>query len=471
MKTLPHENGGPDPRGSTIRTMVDTALGDARLPIGTPAADAIYGLFLSEARQKGWAMAERAWSQIDAQAIRAIAQEFELMAWQGNRMDYPLPAGTEMIACIGGFVIVDAEQLGVDIDRPGLHHSADMPGRPGGSNLDLLMRIIDKLSANLACRALGMPELVVRLVGRHPEHHLQFPPFEPADNLVLQRSMDFSSSGLICSFDRSEIEALATGVVSDMSRLYAGPHIFASRIRNARRAAETVAAHLPDVRVRAMTLDISNEYSHGETLRAEFEAWDHAFRRGIVVHTIGQRFGWNATLEVQGLDLADTVAAVHAKGAHGWVSGVARSILEAAPGGPAVALAELAEAFETNVQLPTSTRPLKLRLFWRRGVIRVDTRDGDGVEVTDKDLTLRRRAFPETVITALKGQPLHAVLDSPFRCGSRIEHAENKDGNVVIRIKPDPWLVNCETGRMWPDAPARARRKSDPRTAKLPRKG
>ncbi|WP_326522937.1 hypothetical protein [Sphingomonas sp.] len=471
MKTLAYENVGPDPRGSTIRTLVDAALGDARLPIGTPAADAIYGLFLSEARQKGWDMAEKAWSEIDAETIRAIAQEFELMAWQGNRMDYPLPAGTEMIACIGGFVIVDAEQLGVDIDRPGLHHSADMPGRPGGSNLDLLMRIIEELSANLACRAIGMPELVVRLVDRHPEHHLQFPPFAPADNLVLQRSMDFSSSGLICSFDRSEIETIATGVVSDMSRLYASPHIFASRIRNARRAVEAMAAHLPDVHVRAMTLDISNQYSQGDILAAEFEAWDHAFRRGIVVHTIGQRFGWSAPLDVPGLDRADTVAAVHAKGAHGWVSGVARSILEAAPGGPAAALAELAEGFETNVVLATSTRPLKLRLFWRHGVIRVATRDGDGVEVTDEVLTLRRQAFPETVITALKGQPLHAVLDSPFRCGSRIEHAENKDGNVVVRIKPDPWLVNCENGQMWPDAPAKARRTGVPRTAKLPKKG
>lgn len=470
MKTFAHAQYEFDPRGSTIRNIVDAALGDARLPIGTPAADAIYGLFLSEARQKGWDMAERAWSEIDAQAIRAIAREYELMAWQGNRMDYPLPAGTEMIACIGGFVIVNAETLGVDIDRPGLHHAADMPGRPGGSNFDLVMRVIDELSANLACRAIGMPHLVVRLVDRHPEHHLQFPPFAPADNVVLQRSMDFSSSGLICSFDRSEIEMIATGVVSDMSRLFAGPHIFASRVGNARRAAEAAAAQLPDVRVNAITLDISNQYSHGDTLTAEFDAWDHAFRRGIVVHTIGQRFAWSAPLEVQGLDRADAVAELGAKGAHGWVSGVARSILEAVSGGPATALAELVERFETNVVLSTNTRPLKLRLYWQEGVIRVATRDGHGIEITDEALTLHRRSFPETVITALRGQPLHAVLDNPFRCGSRIEHAENKDGNVVIRIKPDPWLVNCENGRMWPDAPVRARR-TRVRTARLPKKG
>lgn len=452
MNTLNNIERESERRGTALRAWLDTALGNMRLPTGTLAAHALHDLFLSEARQQGWDAAEAAWLAFDAQGLAAVVRELEHMVWKGHHKDYTLPAGTVMMECMSGSAMIGYETLGFDIDRPGLHDIYYVSSRPAGSNLALLMRLIDGKSTGLPCRAIGLPTLVERFVGPHLEHHLQFPPYAPAGGVTLQREMNFCSWGeLFCAFTEDRIHALAESVLFDMNAFFTRSHSFEPRAGAARLKANRIAMRLADVRVHAVTMDISNQTSRGDVLAVEFKAWDHAFRRGVVVQMISEPMGWEVALDARKLDRRAAVATVGALGADGWIRGIARAILAAAPRGAAAVLGELADGFETFVTLSTRTRPLLLRLYWRHGEIKVATVSGYGVDVTDRSVTLRDRVIPESLITILPGRPVQSVFDAPFRCGTPIASIENKDGNVIVKPQADPWLVNCRSGHTWPE--------------------
>lgn len=452
MKTMTSTVEVPSDHGRAIRTRLTAAAGDALMPTGTPVAHTLHDLFLAEVRQQGSDAAERAWMALDATAILEVGRAFQKIAWQPNSADYHLPAGTVVAGCMVGCAFVDWEEFGFDVDRPGLHGILDLPSRPGGSNLALLLRYIDELSRNLACRAIGMPTLVDRHSGRHPDHRLQFPPLVEAGGVILQRNVDFTSWGsFFCAFSDVMVRELAEEIVEDMRELWHRASSFMTQIRVARAAAEVAASRLSEVRVHAVTLELSPQLRNGDQVAIEFDAWDHAFRRGLVVQGFSSRHGRAKSFDCGPLDRATEVEALHALGADGRIGGIARAIVDAAPQGATAVLIELAEQFETFVTLATSTRPLHLRLHWRDGEVIAETRGGNGIDVSDKRVTLHRRTIPESVIDNLPGGPLRAVFDQPFTCGSSIALIENQDGNVVVTTDPDLWLVNCRTGRMWPD--------------------
>ncbi len=87
------------------------------MPTGTRAAQILYELFLSEARQQGRYAAEQAWISLDASAIVELGREFASRIFRPNGCDYILPAGTEMTVCMFGCAIIGFEELGLDVDR------------------------------------------------------------------------------------------------------------------------------------------------------------------------------------------------------------------------------------------------------------------------------------------------------------------------------------------------------------------
>lgn len=438
---------GPDtPDSASVRMRLNEVLGDQRMQTATRVAQILYELFLAEARQQGYDSAERAWMGMDVRVIEELGREFAARICQPNGCKYILPAGTEMIVCMFGCAMIGFEELGIDVDRPGLHDIGDLPTRPGGSNLARLLRHLDDLTRDLPCRAIGMPTLVDRFTGCYPEHHLQFPAFAPAEGAVLQRDMNFASWGdFFCAYTPGMIDKVAEAIVDDMQRLWTHGPFFAPRIRSAREAATRIAVTARGVRVHAVTLDVGNKTRPGDFVAVEFEAWDHALRRGLVVQKISSHRYEKSDLDAAALDLA----AVHALGADGRISVLARAIANAAPQGLTAVLADLAEHSETFVTLATRTRPLPLRLYWQHGEIGAATVGGHKIEVSPGSVTLHRETQPETIIVSLPGKPVSVVFDQPFQCAARISRVENKDGNLIVTPEPDPWLVNCRTGRMW----------------------
>lgn len=437
---------------ASMRARLDSVLGDARMPTGAFTARILHDLFLSEVRQCGRYAAEQAWNGLNASAIVTLGKEFAEHITHPTCSDYFLPAGTWMAVGMYGIAMIGSEELGLDVDQPGLTHQRDLPTRPGGSNLARLLAGIEALTLQLPCRAVGMPTLVDRFCDRHPEHHLRFPPFAPAGGVVLTRAMDFTHWGeFFCAFTADEIDALAERVVDDIQRLWNNGSAYAPLVRSIRRAATRVVRQLQDVRVHAVTLDISNQFSGGDQFAVEFEAWDHSFRRGIVVQQIGLPRNGKIVLHTAGLDRAGEVEAVQALGADGRISVLARAIAEAAPQGAAAVLNDLATEFETFVTLDTRTSPVQLRLFWQHGEIGAATYGGHKIDVSRDAVTLHRETLPDTLILSLPGQPVLAIFDQPFRCEARIAQVENYRESVVVTPEPDPWLVNCRTGRMWPN--------------------
>ena len=438
---------------AVMRARLDSILGDARMPAGSLVAHILHDLFRSEVRQQGDDVAERAWKGLDASAVKELGREFAERISRPNGRDYMLPAGTVMTVGLFGCAFVGREELGLDVDRPGLHYERELPTRPGGSNLARLLHRVDELTQELPCRAIGMPTLVERCSGDHPEHHLQFPAFAPAGGVVLQRAMNYASWGEVFSaFTHTMIDQLAEDVVKDTQRLWIDGRSLAPNICSTRKTATGIASKARGVRVHAVTLDLSNQTSGGVRFAVEFEGWNHAFRRGVVVQEISARPGDNSELNAIALDLADKVAAVRLLGADGRIDVLARAIANAAPQGAAAVLANLAADFETFVTLPTRTGPVHLRLYWRHGEIGAKTWGGHKIEISRDTVKFRDETQPETLKISLQGRPLYAVFDEPFRCDARIARVENRCGNLVITPEPDPWMVDCRAGRMWPDA-------------------
>jgi hypothetical protein len=237
-----------------------------------------------------------------------------------------------------------------------------------------------------------------------------------------------------------------------MVRLWAAPHAYAGQVRSARAAAILLASGLRDVAVHAVTIDISNQLHRGDRLAVEFEAWDHAFRRGLVVQELDTSRRTSFDFDTDALGRAAEVAVVHALGADGRIDVLARAVVEAAPQGAAAVLADLADGFEAFVTLPTSTIPLPLRLHWGHGEIRAETRGSHGIEVSRRSVTIRGRTLPEALVVSLAGRPLHSLFDQPFRSDAPIASIANEGGDIVVSPRTDLWLVDCRTGRMWPEA-------------------
>jgi hypothetical protein len=448
----------------SIRNRINKVFGESRIVGHARFADVIYDVFLSEAREQGWNVAEPAWALLDAAALGNIGNQIKRLVSPHAGGDYVLPAGTVAIAHYVGCVAIGWDTLCVDCDCRGLSDISDMPHRPDGSNLKRLLRYIDKLSREEPFRAIGMPILVDQFNDRHPSHFFQFPPFAPAADVILQRNMDLSRSGVFfCALSDEHIRDFAQDIVNDMRRLWVNADHYVVRTQSWKDAASSFARNVPSVEVRAVTIDVSNEQRCGDRFFIEFDAWDHAFRRGIVVQEVGVRSLDEAfdkdvldvgschesAFDLAVLDRADHVALVRANGADGWIGGLARAIVNAAPEGACAVLADLAQNFETYVNLCGGAREDRFRLFWQDGEICVDNQDWSIMRLSDNVLSLSDRQLPETLLASLLRQPLHVLFDHPFRCDSRISDIKNKYGKIAITVEPDRWLINCQTGEMW----------------------
>jgi hypothetical protein len=226
-----------------MRRRINRVFGDSRIVGDARFADAVYVVCLSEVREQGWNVAEPTWVSLDA--------------------------------------------LCIDRDRPGLNDIIDMPHRPGGSNLAHLLQYVDELSRDQPFRAIGTPTLVERFNGGHPDDLFQFPPLASAAEVIPQREMDFTFwCEFFCAFSDDTIRNLAEDIIDDMRLLWVNAEHYAPGIEALRDAANRVVHNLREVEIHAVTIDISNQRSDGDRYFIEFDAWDDAFRTGLVVQEV-----------------------------------------------------------------------------------------------------------------------------------------------------------------------------------------
>lgn len=439
-----------DELAAAVRNQLDAVLGERRLYTGTLVAHGLSDIFSAEVRQQGWDPAWDAWRALDDLAILALGDQLGELLTRHGEVRCKLPAGTGAMGFLLGSAYVGTEVLVLDVDRPGLHALFDIPKRPGGANLAFLLETIDALSRDRPCRGVGMPTLVERF-DEHPLHLLQFPPFAHACDVVLQRSL-IDATAAFCSLSTRKVLDLAEDIVVDMRDLWNNGRAIAPRVVMARDAARHLVAHFPDVRVHAVTVELHHQrFQERLAVGVEFETLDHALRRGIAVQHVDADDEPGNVLSAAAVDRSVRAAAVHALGADGWIEGVARAVVDAAPQGPAAVLADLGDRLEVSVVLPTGTGPLRIRLRWWHGAVRAATEDSHDLSILHSMLWLRTSGLPHTLIGGLAGRPLHAALDGPFRCASPIASAVFADGLLTLDVRPDLWLVDCAAGRMWPD--------------------
>lgn len=434
-----------------VAASIEAALGRALIPPGTPATRAVHDLYLSECRQLGTDVAGEAWATLPPPRLREIAWQLKKLTRNGGP-DYVLPAGTPMMECVHGCVVVGSEELGFDVDRPGLNAADDLPTRPGGRNLDLLLEGIVRRLRDSPCADIGEPQLLERFGDCGPVYRLQFPPFAPAQGVVLERDMDFPAWGeLFCALTREEIDGFAEEAAADVARLLLRNPSLDTAISNLRRAAERVVDGVQDAEVHALTVNFAKLKSPSAPfLSVEFWTWDHAFRRGIVVREHGPCGSRGAELDCADLHRRDRIEELRRLGANGWISGVARAIAAAAPGGAEPVLVKLAHGFEAVVPLtsPSGGR-FVFRLYWADGQIVAQTRNGFDIDIRGDTIRLNGKRLPEAVADSLAGHPLHIVFDEPFRCDTRIARVQNVEGALLVETEPDSWLLDCGTGRTW----------------------
>ena len=450
---------------AAIETRLTEVLRDERMPAGTLVSHALGQVLREEIRHQGRDVAVKAWTMLDDAAITALAKVIVRFFSRKSSADYSLPAGTVMMECMTGCAFIDGEIFGFDVDRPGLLPVDDLPARVGGSNFDLLLSLIDELSRDRPWRAVGEPSLVTRHHQVHPDDRLQFPPFGPAAGAVLVCDQNYTSFGeYFCAFSPEWVRECAEDIVGEMRSLWTRSEEIAPRVREAERAAMDSASQHHDLRFHAVTIDLRN-WGHGvaDRLAVEFVTWDDAFRPGITVYDIPKMVPVRTALGTAPLDHAFNAAAVHALGADGWIGGLARTAASAAEAQGANPLHDLANAHETFATIDSPSGPVELRFHWRAGEIRVSTRGGRKLEISDGDIVILGLTLPETIIASLPGRPLHAVFDQPFRCDAEIAAISNFVRGVSVTLQPDLWLVDCVAGRAMPPPPPTATIRDDRR--------
>lgn len=456
---MPHDQPGirnvlqsvlpPDAiHSSVVRRILDDALGPERVPTGSLLAHVLHDVFLAEARQLGFTTAARAWSDLNAATIDVLADRIRGLFRETGAPDLVLPAGSSLGSLIWPSIFVGAENLGFDVDRPGLHPIHDLPEKPGGSNLDLLFRRIGERCELRPCRAIGMPELVTRYVSERPSYRLQFPPFDHAGGVVLERRLDFAMGGAyFCAMTPTEIDDLAAEIVTDMVDLWNNNRVIAPRVMAARDAARRVVATIDGADLRAITVELATQpETRSLGVGVEFDALDEAYRPGVVCQHVPPDERPFDALSSVGLLRSGLLTLLKGWGANGMMHGVARAIAQSSREGLAALLIALGREFEVFATLGRPERSVTYRLFWSDGVIHAESRGTHPVNVCYDRVIIQDHQLPESALCVLRDRALRDVTIEPFECDTPIAWADNRGGNIVIELMHDPWLVCTDDG-------------------------
>lgn len=249
-----------------------------------------------------------------------------------------LPAGTILESKALGEILIGGERWVLDAGRPGLHPVWTTRRDAHGPNLERLQRHISRLTRNLACRRLGLPQPA--LVCDFDERHLlHFEPHAEAGGVVLQCWANGTGAPRFCSALPAQIEAFAKAIVLDMRAFWK------RRKEVARQAAEVRHIVTPFVeeynsQVDAIIVDMSFQSNDDDLdFYVHYVGIDEAMRRGLVLDMIpasrrnlvkhGHFIGPNPKIAYG----PEELASLRSHGADGRITELAAAILSSGKGG------------------------------------------------------------------------------------------------------------------------------------------
>lgn len=455
MQAQPNASSVLDPYAA-VRARLQEVLGSAATPTvtGLLLADVLYWLFELEAREGDADLTVSAWLSAPPNNLCKLGEQFVELVFDYQNIAFQSPGGQGICSYVGGSILLGAEMFGLDVDRPGLHPTDQLPDFPGGSNLELLKASIGELAKAAGLPDFGSPEVVSRNDPADSGQFLQFPPFKAAAGAKLQHNLFFAAWGeSFCAFSVGRVRKLAANIVADMRYLVEAAPQFAANVRALRGRAERALRTRPGTELHAITLELSAQLTPPPPVYGvELETWDRTYRRGIVV----RRFS-NPRQPQFALDRLASSTGVEwlkSKGATGTIEPLAAAIVNAAPEGPVQVLERLSREFETELRLDVNGLSLHFRLFWDNGCICASTRYNEAFSVSRGQIKIEKQRLPEQVLLSLPGEPLYRVFDEPFSIDTPIVEARFVQNQLIIDIRNERLLVNCETGKIWRMPPA-----------------
>ncbi|SEM00341.1 hypothetical protein SAMN05216382_3068 [Sphingomonas palmae] len=441
--------------GARLRAQLSAALADMMLANGTPLAVALFSALMVDLRRSqhpdGWSIL---FDMDDSQIVTLGANLLDALA--DARQAFDLPLGTRVQSDEIGSVLIGREFWVTDVARPGLFPLEATRRDAHGINLELLRYAISQQVRGKPWQRIGLPSPVF-IVDSDARHLIQFPPFQPAGNVVLQRSASDTGASRFCSATPTQIEALATSIAVDMETLWKRRRLVAEQARDVRVLAENkIPKDAPGVAVRAIALDFEEQRAD-ECLAfyVEYDGIDEAMRPGVVLDYIPAHItAWSMFNPVPS-GISGRFAerdALRALGADGEIEEFAAAILRAAPEGQAAILARLTRDYEALVSFTTNLGELHAILFWRDGCIKAEV-DVPGVFMKYHDwVEMYYGTYTEHEANELIGSSIASIDRLPFDIDAIIADANPlMDGGLKLRLhRPfEHQLVNCTTGQIW----------------------
>lgn len=420
---------------------------------GTPVADALATALQLDLRLSGRGRTD-GMAVLDALTDVQIFEFAAYLSWTiaHENAKLELPLGTVLQTGKPGDIRIGEETWVLDAGRPGLHPMETTRRDAHGPNLELLHTYIRRYTRGLACRHIGLPNAIF-IVDTDDRHLLQFPPFAKAGGVVLQRWGNGTDAPRFCGALPEQIRTFAKSIVSDMRVLWSRRIEIAACAAKIREHAEGVAA-AHGASVLRVAVDLQHQHDDDDfSMYVHFEAVDEAMRKGAVLDFY------------QGSDVADRwvrgpygvvarpadLPELRALGADGHIDDMAAAVASAAPGGTQAVLTQLASAYETTFELPTTDAPCYATLYWRDGTIKAEVTMEGRLDWCGDRLVLMNQLIPLTMVTSLPGRTVDAFAQLPFPCPLKVAEADINGLDLKLQLEVGEHLVNCRTGAIWAD--------------------
>lgn len=373
-----------------------------------------------------------------------------------ERRQFQLPTGTVIETEKLGSVIIGAEEWAFDADRPGLHPLSRVSKVAQGSNLALLHKLIVRKTRNLACRGIGLPR-PVQICDVDDRHLLHFPPFKTAGNVVLQIWGNGTGAPRFCAAMPEQIEAFANKIVADMRLFYRRRSEIARQAGEAR-AIAAARIYGSDAEIEQIAVDLSTQSRYEDLdFYVQYLATDVAMRRGLVLDFISAsdrarghigRAPWGVS------GRADERAKLKKQGADGRISKLAKSIVSSGLFDTDSILAELANEYESRVELATRPSPTYISFYWLDGTIEAEVIMPGLMEWCRDEVEFPKIALPEIAKSTIVGKPLSKIADLPFGGDTIVEQVcDLHGGGTRFNVEGSTDLIDLGSGRIFPEIP------------------
>lgn len=429
----------------------EAALGSFNLANGTSVASALVSAIMIDLRKSRNEDGIEIIDGLDDGVIFDLGDELSHAIYH-EHFHFTLPLGTQVEPHQPGSVRIGGEIWVTEAGSPGLFPLEMVRRDAHGPNLELLRDTISQAVRGKPWQRIGLPSPAL-IVDANARHLLQFPPFQDAGGVVLQRWANEAGASRFGAATPQQIHAFAASIVADMKTLWKRRKAVAAQVAVTRRIAQdTIPDDASGVAVHAIAIDFEHQHRDEQlSFYVEYDGIDEAHRPGIVLDFLPAVLGGRLGPVPHGINGRRVERdALRGLGADGEIEGLAEAVVAHAPEGQQAVLARLAVNLETDVAFVTEAGPVYAVLFWHDGCIKAEiTAPGRIAQYADV-IEWYGGAYDHASAKALVGSKLTSVVPLPFDAACVISDAAPLcRGSVRLGLKSDRSLVNCTMGRIW----------------------